>query len=112
MAYMRRLFVTILILLFSFQVKAECVDDLRILAVHSAPSVDDIYASSIIALEPRSTVPLDAFPSTQAPHADFSDSILSDAPLAHYRVSRDAWCNASATAFPALCHPLFKPPPI
>lgn len=110
---MRRLIVTILVFLFSFQVNAECAADLRILPMHHAATVSEFQEMSGVATsEQRSTSSYDASSSGQAPHADFSDSVMSDAPLAHYRGYRGAWRSAIGIAFPTVSHPLFKPPPI
>ncbi|MCB5364740.1 hypothetical protein H0484_13370 [Pusillimonas sp. CC-YST705] len=110
---MRRLFVTILILLFCVQVKAEYVDELRAFSVLNALGLAETHAvSGVTVPEQRSLSPVDASSTSQHAHIDLSDSIVSHVSPTYHRMARGVWRSAIGPAFPTLYHPLFKPPPI
>jgi hypothetical protein len=113
---MRRFIVSLLLFLFSFQVTAEVIDDLRI-AIY-CDSVSQDHASTFCAgtdVEPpnkRSASLADVANSEHAPHADISDSVHSDATPLPYFLAGRAWQDPARVAFHPPYLPLIKPPPI
>jgi len=117
---MRRIVVTLLILLFSIQVNAEYVADLRLPTGSNSLCIEAewVFSCASKGRQPSaspvesSSGSASSSASQHASHADLGDSITSSILPAYYSVARGTWQTALGPSFPAIYHPLFKPPPI